>query len=67
MQAPKPLAQSRLKKRCVKKRLPASTARIKPLDRFIGQQRAEHAVRFAIAVPDKGYNLFAVGDNGLGK
>lgn len=67
MQAPKPLAQSRLKKRCVKKRLPASTARIKPLDRFIGQQRAEHAVRFAIAVPDKGYNLFAVGENGLGK
>lgn len=67
MQAPKPLALSRLKKRCVKKRLPASTARIKPLDRFIGQQRAEQAVRFAIAVPDKGYNLFAVGDNGLGK
>ncbi len=67
MQAPKPLALSRLKKRCNKKRLPASTARIKPLDRFIGQQRAEHAVRFAIAVPDKGYNLFAMGENGLGK
>lgn len=67
MQAPKPLAVSRLKKRCVKKRLPASTARIQPLDRFIGQQRAEHAVRFAIAVPDKGYNLFAAGENGLGK
>ena len=67
MQAPKPLALTRLKKRCVKKRLPASTARIEPLDRFIGQQRAEQAVRFAISVPDKGYNLFAVGENGLGK
>ena len=68
MQAPKPLAVSRLKKRCIKKNFPCDhTGQIKPLDRFIGQQRAEQAVRFAIAVPKKGYNLFAVGENGLGK
>lgn len=68
MQAPKPLAVSRLKKRCIKKNFPHEhTGLIKPLDRFIGQQRAEQAVRFAIAVPRKGYNLFAAGENGLGK
>ncbi|MBB1487433.1 Lon protease family protein [Oceanospirillum sediminis] len=68
MQAPKPLAVSRLKKRCIKKNFPQDhTGQIKALDRFIGQQRAEQAVRFAIAVPRKGYNLFAVGENGLGK
>lgn len=68
MQTPKPLAVSRLKKRCIKKNFPSDhTAQIKPLDRFIGQQRAEQAVRFAISVTKKGYNLFAVGENGLGK
>ncbi|OPX56034.1 lon-related putative ATP-dependent protease [Oceanospirillum multiglobuliferum] len=68
MQAPKPLAITRLKKRCTKKTFPRdNTQVIEPLDRFIGQQRAEQAVRFAIAVVNKGYNLFAVGENGLGK
>lgn len=40
---------------------------LSPLSEILGQDRAKKAVEFALSVPNKGYNIFAIGDNGLGK
>ena len=45
----------------------SSTKSLEPINEFVGQSRAQEAVRFAIAMPDSGYNVYAVGRNGLGK
>lgn len=34
---------------------------------FLGQERARESVEMAVAMPHDGYNLFAIGNNGLGK
>lgn len=47
--------------------IPASTRRIKPLNDFLGQQRARVSVEAALSLPYDGYNIFAVGPSGLGK
>lgn len=47
--------------------LPASTRRMKAFNDFLGQQRAREAVAMALTMPHDGYNIFAVGENGLGK
>lgn len=47
--------------------IPTSTRRIKPLNDFLGQQRARASVEAALSLPYDGYNIFAVGTNGLGK
>lgn len=47
--------------------IPVSTRRIKPLNDFLGQQRARASVEAALTLPYDGYNIFAVGTNGLGK
>lgn len=44
-----------------------STNDIKPLNEIIGQDRAKQAVSFAMSIREKGYNIYAVGRNGLGK
>ena len=44
-----------------------STKSLEPLDEIIGQSRAQQALRFAMSMPDSGYNIYAVGRNGLGK
>lgn len=44
-----------------------TTAEVQDLTEFIGQPRAVEAVRFAIGVKHKGYNLFASGAAGMGK
>ncbi|KFZ38211.1 ATP-dependent protease [Shewanella mangrovi] len=44
-----------------------STKDLEPLDEIIGQERAQKAVEFAMSIRDKGYNIYAVGKNGLGK
>ena len=44
-----------------------STKHLTPLDEIIGQTRAQRAVEFAMSMPDKGYNIYAIGRNGLGK
>ncbi|QSX34792.1 AAA family ATPase [Shewanella avicenniae] len=44
-----------------------STKELEPLDEIIGQERAQKAVEFAMSIRDKGYNIYAVGKNGLGK
>lgn len=45
----------------------ASTKSLAPINEFVGQSRAQEAIRFAMAMPDSGYNVYAVGRNGLGK
>ena len=47
--------------------IPTSTKRIKPLNNFLGQDRARASVEAGIALPYSGYNIFAVGTAGLGK
>ncbi|TVP61496.1 MAG: ATP-dependent protease, partial [Halomonadaceae bacterium] len=64
----KTLSPSRLYKACVLKDLDfTSTLSLEPLNEIVGQDRAREAVRFALAMPHGGYNLYAVGRNGLGK
>jgi lon-related putative ATP-dependent protease len=44
-----------------------STKSLPILDGILGQERAQEAVRYAMSMTDSGYNLYAVGRNGLGK
>ncbi|OOF23101.1 ATP-dependent protease [Salinivibrio sp. IB574] len=44
-----------------------STKHLAPLDEIVGQDRARHAVEFAMSIKEKGYNIYAIGQNGLGK
>jgi lon-related putative ATP-dependent protease len=44
-----------------------STKNLPPLEEIVGQSRAQEAVRFAMAMPGSGYNIYAIGRNGLGK
>ena len=43
------------------------TDELAPLDRFIGQDRAQDAIRFGLEVDKPGYNLFVTGLTGTGK
>ena len=45
----------------------ATTAELQDLDQIVGQDRAVEAVRFAIGMRHDGYNLFALGPEGIGK
>ncbi|MFT5879055.1 MAG: lon-related putative ATP-dependent protease [Moritella sp.] len=44
-----------------------STKHLQPLDEIVGQERAQRAVEFAMSIKEKGYNIYALGHNGLGK
>ncbi|MDA9556519.1 AAA family ATPase [Vibrio sp.] len=44
-----------------------STKDLAPIEDILGQERAQKAVEFAMSTKDKGYNIYAVGRNGLGK
>lgn len=64
----KPLAIGQLYKACKLADLPFTTTRsLEPLEEIVGQHRAQEAVRFAMVMPHSGYNVYAVGRNGLGK
>ena len=64
----KSLPSKLLYKSCKEEDLPfSSTKSLSPLSEIVGQTRAQEAVRFALAMPDAGYNVYAVGRNGLGK
>ncbi len=64
----KSLPLNQLYKVCVLKDLPfKSTRQLEPLAEIVGQNRAQSAVRFALAMPHGGYNVYAVGRTGLGK
>ncbi|NQW23834.1 MAG: AAA family ATPase [SAR202 cluster bacterium] len=43
------------------------TDELVPLDRFIGQDRAQEAIRFGLEIDKPGYNLFVTGLTGTGK
>jgi predicted ATP-dependent protease len=45
----------------------STTAELKPLAQFLGQERALSAVRFGIGIQSQGYNLYAMGPSGIGK
>lgn len=61
------LAPEQLSRSANLEQIPSSTRRIKPLNDFLGQQRARVSVETALKLPYDGYNIFAVGTNGLGK
>ncbi len=64
----KPLAPAQLYRHCKLKELDFTNTRsLEPLSDIVGQHRAQEAVRFAMAMPQGGYNVYAVGVNGLGK
>ena len=64
----KPLAASQLYRATPLKHLPfRNTRRLKPVNDFLGQDRARESVEMAVAMRHDGYNLFAIGSNGLGK
>jgi len=44
-----------------------TTDDLAPLTEFLGQERAQQAIRYAVAMDQRGYNLYAVGTDGLGK
>jgi predicted ATP-dependent protease len=44
-----------------------TTAELKPLNQFVGQERALSSVRFGVGIQSQGYNLYAMGPSGIGK
>ncbi|MEG0221457.1 MAG: AAA family ATPase [Clostridia bacterium] len=44
-----------------------TTAELEPYDGIIGQERAINAVKTAVTIPQKGFNLYLSGDVGMGK
>lgn len=58
----------RLRWRCEPSLLPFScTADMTPLEDFIGQERAIHAIEFGLGVDRPGFNIFVTGLTGTGK
>ncbi len=44
-----------------------TTKDLNPITEIVGQTRAQKAVEFAMGIKEKGYNIYAIGQNGLGK
>jgi lon-related putative ATP-dependent protease len=64
----KPLPPEVLYTACDVDELPfETTADLDPVDDVVGQDRAAEAVRFAVGMKHRGYNLFALGPVGTGK
>jgi len=64
----KPLAISQLYRSTPLSHLPfRNTRRLRQTSDFLGQERARESLVMAVAMPHDGYNLFAIGNNGLGK
>jgi lon-related putative ATP-dependent protease len=63
-----PLSADQLVRRCERAAFPfATTAELPPLDGMVGQARAVEAVAFGVAIRQPGYNLYAMGPEGIGK
>ena len=68
MPSPEPVAPEALFRRCDPASFPFdTTAELDDLQEIVGQDRAVEAVRFAIGMHREGYNLFALGPEGIGK
>ena len=64
----KPLPLERLRRRCDPERLPfATTAELEAAHETLGQRRALDAIELGIGMRREGYNLFAMGPEGLGR
>ncbi|OGO55374.1 MAG: ATP-dependent protease [Chloroflexi bacterium RBG_16_72_14] len=64
----KPIPADRLARRCDPSAFEfATTADLPELDEIVGQDRAVEAVAFGIAIRQPGYNLYAMGPEGIGK
>ncbi len=62
------LSAAALRRRCDPAELGfATTAEVAPADGAAGQERALRAIDFAVAIPQRGYNVFATGPDGTGK
>lgn len=44
-----------------------TTAEVKLLTQFVGQERAFEALHFGLGIKSRGYNLYAMGPSGIGK
>jgi len=44
-----------------------TTAELEPFNGIIGQERALHAIKSAMQIPQKGFNLYVAGNIGIGK
>lgn len=63
-----PLTADQLNRRCDPNQFSfTTTAELEDLQEIIGQDRAVSAVRFGIGIQQEGYNLYALGPNGIGK
>jgi len=68
MNAPAALEPGQLCWRCDPAELGfESTAELEPLDATYGQERAIEAIELGLAAPHKGYNIYALGPDGIGK
>ncbi len=68
MTAPAPLTVDQVYRRCLPDCLAfETTADLPEANDFIGQQRAEEAVAFGIAIERPGYNMFVMGRDGSGR
>ena len=62
-----PLPASALRWRCDPAQIDFDTTQSSELDHVFGQDRAAEAIRFGIAIRHEGYNVFALGPQGIGK
>ena len=63
-----PISPDRLVRHCDPAAFPfETTADLPPLDEMVGQDRAVEAVAFGVAIRQPGFNLFAMGPEGIGK
>jgi lon-related putative ATP-dependent protease len=68
MSSLKPLEPAQLYTHCDPQQFEFETTEaLKPTLKIIGQARAVESVRFGIGIRQAGYNLFALGPNGVGK
>ncbi len=63
-----PVAAAALYRRCDPAKFPfQTTSELEELTQVVGQDRAVEAVEFAIGIRREGYNLYALGPEGIGK
>ncbi len=68
MDSVKPLSASDLYRHCDLAQLPFNTTEdLEDIQETIGQPRAVEAVRFGIGIQQIGYNIYAMGESGMGK
>ncbi|MBP6469440.1 MAG: AAA family ATPase [Chloroflexi bacterium] len=68
MAIPSPLTPGQLRRLCDPAQFQfETTADLPVLETIIGQERAVESIRFGVGIQHNGFNLFALGPNGIGK